>query len=876
MIKMKYFIKSGTWSLLDAQFEYSDEPTNAINTATQLTIVCFKQHYAQLSTYTAAYTGASTAKLICVTPDDVTAANLNASFDDYTKLWLGRLVEVRHTENLVYLKAQEITAGWLREPIDIDDNIHSDPFDDTDDYGLVKSITDKDTIVVEESDNVATAWSNDDYNGNTIRFTAKTAEAEGIDYATTASTSADAPSDAESGGIAEIDDHDNTYFDGESTNELTADDADFVMDLTFTVPECITPRFKLHLELCFVSENSGQFPLGGYGTFDTGAVKLYNYVTGDWDTVYVPENPLAHRVYADRYILDFDVDDISYYSRSSSTVATRATSVIKARVYSGYWQNYWAGNTNYFANTAIYYAYVTTTHGFQHAPIEFSISDTVADTSGSYDGLDLSIDADDFNLYTEFINTGDKIEILYENEKWLEDFISAYGSQINAINAPSASSSTYTKMNFKTVKQNVQEIVDREKWYWYQTRTTTSTKPDVTFVEKATPTNNGLLATPDNIDGDGNVVVLYNALNKCRGVVVKNKDGYACYGDDGAAGTTTTFSSITDNDLPIIVLNRPEIPTLYLEDVAQAIYEQRNSVPEIITFNLLNINIYDEHFQWYDEDHRIRDETNDVGGSWNAWTVTADCDFTAVTKNGRKWGKLTDDNNAGSVIPIYTFSESRTIASGDYIEFDIEHVDNGNLYIFIYGGGTQIAYISLGVTTFSSYYDPGGGLQWNTVGTVTSGYNRIRVELGDVNGSQRDLTIIAYYSDADSETVSDLTRNSGTTWDTVRFQTSYSSVNQEKNIGDIACSWLNQGSDIDVQDAAADKLHAGANVHVLAAPTTKGGTDYQVDDDFVIREMKWTHDEQLQVQCGFAEYETQSPEETVIEILERQSHESTS
>jgi hypothetical protein len=101
------------------------------------------------------------------------------------------------------------------------------------------------------------------------------------------------------------------------------------------------------------------------------------------------------------------------------------------------------------------------------------------------------------------------------------------------------------------------------------------------------------------------------------------------------------------------------------------------------------------------------------------------------------------------------------------------------------------------------------------------------------------------------------------------------------DIDDVDVSWTVDSEDIyeyvshPVQTAHPDKFHAGAELHVHAAPTTKGGTDYQIDDDFVIRDIKWCHDGCAELELGFDDSSAKAPEEIVAEVLSRHAHDST-
>jgi hypothetical protein len=87
--------------------------------------------------------------------------------------------------------------------------------------------------------------------------------------------------------------------------------------------------------------------------------------------------------------------------------------------------------------------------------------------------------------------------------------------------------------------------------------------------------------------------------------------------------------------------------------------------------------------------------------------------------------------------------------------------------------------------------------------------------------------------------------------------------------------WSDEVVNDDVQDIPSKYLFAGAKIRVRAIPTTKGGTDYRIDDDYIIKRLEWTHDGFAKLECGLDELEKQSPEETLIDLIARGLHSST-
>jgi hypothetical protein len=114
----------------------------------------------------------------------------------------------------------------------------------------------------------------------------------------------------------------------------------------------------------------------------------------------------------------------------------------------------------------------------------------------------------------------------------------------------------------------------------------------------------------------------------------------------------------------------------------------------------------------------------------------------------------------------------------------------------------------------------------------------------------------------------------------MRFQSVGAYNNIDNYFDDIVTSWATAGPDeggisVAAQGDNAAVFHAGAKLHVHAAPTTKGGVDYQIDADFVIRAIKWLHDGCAELTLGFDDASSLSPNEVVDQILSRHAHDAT-
>jgi len=116
-----YIELSGTWESLGEEFEMFQEPVQEINKATQLAFTIPAAHYAKIATWIG--TWIDDCPRVAITPDAITAVNLNADEDACNILWLGRATTLSHAENDVTLICEELLAFWERQPIVDDTNI---------------------------------------------------------------------------------------------------------------------------------------------------------------------------------------------------------------------------------------------------------------------------------------------------------------------------------------------------------------------------------------------------------------------------------------------------------------------------------------------------------------------------------------------------------------------------------------------------------------------------------------------------------------------------------------------------------------------------------------------------------------------------------
>jgi hypothetical protein len=537
-------------------------------------------------------------------------------------------------------------------------------------------------------------------------------------------------------------------------------------------------------------------------------------------------------------------DILTHYFSITRNYYNATNNVIRVRVDGG------RGQCASVKQSCVYlqYACIQYTPGNSHIDLEYAI-DSV---SGSVVTLKAG------NPVEDLVNAGDNVLILYKESEWVETQLDDYcSSYLDIAATPASTKPTFSEKNYISVEQDIQAIMTRNKWYMYLGRKTTS----------------------------GPKVALH-AFDKVCQVVVKNKTTVGKYP-----------TSPTANDLPELVLTRTDIPSQYLAEIAQAIYEQRNSIawiPELEIRSLLinemtgytdieTVPLIDEDFENFDAE-KIRD-----AHGWNAWTEDTSCFFHSDTHGDSQndVGHWKDWNEGGTILPVWSFT-AHTMVAGEYVEFDFDcvasHVNGGlNLSVQKGAAGAHEYIMFAFVCDDHLLCIDNAGYTEAAVGTTFAG-KRVILRYTMVS----DTTYkIAYSIDGSAFA------------DTATFSTyvlRQFSLCQATNVGlygqgsttgeyifhHVDLSWTTEetgGDPIyedvehDVQVAHDDKFHVGALAHVHACPSTPGGTDYKIDGDYVINEIEWTPENTCKLRFGFSDTEKQSVDEKLNQILERISNE---
>jgi hypothetical protein len=878
---MKYFLFDDDWELLNVPYMGGPQPENTINKATNLVVPVNAPQYSKKATWTPAWVSSDDAKLVCITADDVTAADLNADFDAEQKLWYGRVVRTSHEKDTVYLACEEIVSRLLRKSIPQEDNVVT--VDGDDEFTILSFPTLRDEIELVDAAGNAVTFDADEHNGRAVVITNQVNSKATRWYPTASAVSGAGAG----GGYSNVNCDDDDWAGVYAIDKVGAGNARTYWDLTYAVPRFPAGGFTFYAKYCFQLEPTcSDAPRGGVAEytynqqFRAPLIQIYNYVTAGWIT-------LKTISAQEQQVQDFCISTLGGIAPFKHPDTIRFTiaenqdiggtfydwtdfydstnQCMKIRFDTGEYEH--GGTGKYQAGCYLWYTYIET-QPYSHAPVEFRIVDTKDD-----DKLELAEDASVYDTLTNKLSIGDKVRILLNDEEWLEDYISTLARKVDAINAPTSTKPTLFSLDYKPVSQNIDDIRARNAWYWYLTRATTSGKPDMNFVEKATPVDNGLSIVPHDHDGDA-ITIDNDAFNKVSQVIVKNKTAVGMYPAAPDA-----------SDLPELVLNRNDIPDAYLTEIATAIYGQRDSVPDILkvaikTVSINEIQYYFEGFGSYAAGTNIKTAPYTYWNNWNALCAahgTHTC-FTFVESSGKS---LFTKSVAEAPVDAYLsyFIATAAAAAGWYeFKLHLESLPSAGSYSFdfyndglsllqpfrISSAGALVTYDNLTVCTLATLV-----VHTDYTIRVTLDDNlHFHVSINGVDESSHAVDGVHFHNFSNTAAwvkrlyIGTLGANTGS-WILDDIVTSWATAGPDSYYEDISYA---------VQSAPDNKFHAGASLHVHGCPTTLGGVDYQINDDFVIAAMKWLHDGRVELSLGFDDVTTESVDETIDKILVRHAN----
>jgi hypothetical protein len=837
-IGFNVFYYDGSWHLLNATSDIYDEPTDVINGVTEVKVRVEFPQFSAMAVATKAWVGDDTAKLLAYTDVGVSEATMNADFDAVTKFFYGRISSVEHHVNHIIVKAKQLMAKWLGEPVQNATNVIATT-----------------TVASYDATHITLASDTGLEDARGLRVTLGTpvpAARTDVHSYSDWSDFVIGDSGDENGAEANIDDSDADFWQKDGL-DLDADGpavkSNPVIGFDITHPP---PQFPIVVSFTgFISKEGTEIT--------PNAIKAWNFKTSAYDT-------LASSVTANPATLS--------YSLSSDYVDLSASPMVKIKIFGGM---YLTAAGDHFSNVSIQYIRITYTDINQHAAIEYQVA--------SHAGAVAEIEGG--NPYTDFINALDKVEILYTEKEFLEDDAayglaqSLYDGKVNSINfVPATIKPTYSLFRWMLINNYLTNINRRNGTFFYPSRKTTSGKYDIVF--RATGVNNGLSITPNEFDGDD----FSNAFNRddmCRAVVVQNKNTWAARSSAGDH-TAAVPGVLPANDLQILALNMPELPDNYLLDYATAVYNFRNALGDDIIIPVRDILIsevtgsealIDEDYQTFAVDAKIRGSHG-----WDSWVEDANSFFKGKDSGAGDIIGWLVDNGGENINPTLVIT-AHTMANGEHVDFDQDVISTTT------AGGFACCLTSAGTYICVVFVKPLGLIIRNNGSWDSS------VSFADCQGHRLQISIervsastykVGYAIDGGSMSYSGtMTCADGTSFasniDGLRYRTQGSQT-CEIYSRTIDASWTTAPTYEDVshpvRDAHDDKLHVGASIHVHAAPTTKEGTDYQCDDDFLLRSIKWTKDRQAILFLGAAIATAQSPEQMLDEILARHDHASTS
>lgn len=558
---MKLYFKYSTdlWALAPMATGKNDNFNMAIDKPTTSTITINRPGFMVLNDglageggWTKTNTDWHFTKFVLV-DDDVLSTDLDADVDAEKIYWMGKAIQVIPQELTTQIICESYNAQLWRELIDEDDNIVTI---DSDDSFLIKSfINTNSQIELTDASGNAVSFDNDENNGRGCRITARDQEAVKCIVAANSDMGIQSgySSDVYTEDYTKLADDSSTTQGSyvENNDKATQAGAETMIELYITVP-----RFPKKI-------NSIDITVAIYGQYfnDTGSgmtnvskpyLEIYNRDTSSyvrlrtWDYTELPGPE----------VFKFSVDTGNFDAYWNSS-----THKVLLRVFSGCTTT---GAGHFYGRIAIAELYFGVACYNESIPREYIIADTA-----NSDELTVTIDSGVYDTLVNRHSLGDTVEILYQNEEWLEDIISTYALDINEISAPTSAAPTYSKLRFKPIGQNIKDINDLEEWYCYLTRSTTSGKPDLVFVDRSSPTASGYAITPECIvTNKGNILPKLNALDIVREAVVSNGE------------STGTSGVVAISNYRRVAATRADMSTAYLEALADAILAQHDAVQD--------------------------------------------------------------------------------------------------------------------------------------------------------------------------------------------------------------------------------------------------------------------------------------------------------
>lgn len=788
--------------------------------------------------------------------DAITADNLNTDFDATEKIWLGKLTNIIHGSSRAILQLEQWHAQFLREVIEENNNVVETVY--------IKSfLTARDTIecVTTIEGAVSPAWVGNEHAGRGCRIIARDGEKIERFCPSNDAITPEKALDNYSENYAALDnlmDSKDIAINAYNALEVDEDTASFYIEFEVSVKR--HPKIDGVLNIVFYvkwrRQGAGD---DAWVTDYYPSIYLYNFTDAVYELVASLSDASPLQDYwdnspAQRFSINITSSNMKNYYDTTNEL-------IKIKIDSGCYDE---GGANPYSGTIE----MRTLRAFvqmyeDHEPKEFKIvvSDVLSD-----DDLELEVDSGTYDTITEFLNYGDTVKILYQNKEWLEEQINDQALDLNAIEMPSTFTvPTFTVMNDKQIYLNINEILEHEKWEYYTTRKTYNGKPKLIGFEKSSPPDYGLSIWPENLHGT-DIQYGINYLDKVRQVKVRNKTNLGVY---PASAPLSNF--------PVAAITRKDLPTSYLEIVAQALYEQRDSIEPDLMARIYSLMITDENFERYILGQKITDVST-------------------------YWSPLAGDNENGTSI-TYFITHKTALHGYNWLKLhDFSGVANIELKQMLLSVNPDN---DAGSMTFEIFpEDPGAGINmWANIilneGGDAAGNIRIhltfRLETGHVwyfDGTNHDTGLILNI-DQINELI--ITQTSTTKFSLTLNGTTVTNLNNENavitgidrvhyttivaNSGDLNfwinfmyTSW-NDGGFHNIQDVPSTKFHEGATMSIHGIPSLKGGIDYTVNEYIVIRELNWGTDKSTEIKLGYAEASRRSIAEIIQEAIIRTRHE---
>lgn len=523
-------------------------------------------------------------------PDGVTAALLNSGFDAIEKLDLWKVYGIRHVEKMLTLDLEQWHSQLWRDLHAENDNVSETLYIDD----ITDLVNDNQfNVVTAKGGSTHPAWVANDQANRGVRILAADAvptqdqiengspaytENHGDGHFHEVGTHANMDLDNQ---VDPIDYAGGTYYavyaHGDSTNV-----ARVILNVYFNIPRC--PDANGFIIKCKFRPwwiyTSGNVIL-------PATISLKNF-NGGSDLVIWTSSGVYGSItggYTRQFTIPADKNVLDYYDFENEQFKL---------IFDGGRLDYADGPDYYVSGFGISFIAIDYTKNNQHDPIEYKIESNTAHDGSPHAEITIVDDPGVYDTKTNRINHQDTVQVLFQEEEWMESHVINRALNISSIECASTAALTpsFSVMKDKPIRTNLVDVMDRNQLYPYLTRKTYSGCPKLCFVDKDTPAFHGLRVYPGNIIRPQPEYHV-NFLQKLRSITVSNETipQGSTLPDSAMAGSSLL------SDYPPLAIQRKSLPTAYLDGMATSLLAGRDVVNgNINALMLYSCKIVDEDF----------------------------------------------------------------------------------------------------------------------------------------------------------------------------------------------------------------------------------------------------------------------------------------